>query len=536
MNLLGAGFSLAALLFWLGGRGGRLAPRRLVCVGARWPSRSGSAPGRRWSCCPSRCGGSSGSSTATSTRAGCAARCPLLGAASAWSPSCCRAARPRRALHRARRLPRRAPAHAGACGVALRGPAALAASRAPQSVVAAPAVPLAVRSRATLPGVARVARALAVAGLPAPRQRLASFAIAWFLLQLSLEALLPLFMFFEHRTYLPLFGPALVVPVLLMSALGRRARGPRAAGGAARALRRHLCQESDVARRDHAVDGRGFQEPQQRARTRRARHGAGRRGTRRSPPSCHFVASVRLDPRPPETWLHAGDALARLGAFDAGVALMQESGRRDPRAWAPPHALGAIWLERGRADLAIPFFERARELAPELPIVHHSLGVADERYGRLDQAGRTTARRCAWIRAIRARASTSACSRCAAARGRGDGAALAGAGAEPDSLVARNNLAWLLATAAADPARSGPRGGAGPDGARRQRRRGSGRARHARRRLRVGRPLRGRAAHGRAGGLARRGVGRHGPRRALRARAELYRAGRPYRESAATPH
>jgi spermidine synthase len=110
-------------------------------------------------------------------------------------------------------------------------------------------------------------------------------------------------------------------------------------------------------------------------------------------------------------------------------------------------------------DLALPFFERARELAPALPGVHYSLGVAEERAGHLDLA------EAHYREALRldprhpgARVNLGVL---AMRRGAPDEAiaelsrALA---LEPDSLVARNNLAWLLATSAderlRDPARA----------------------------------------------------------------------------------
>jgi tetratricopeptide (TPR) repeat protein len=77
----------------------------------------------------------------------------------------------------------------------------------------------------TLISMASVFGLLGLAVYLARRQRLASFCILWFFINLVIESsVVPLEMVFEHRVYLPMLGPALLASWLLFTVLNRRPR------------------------------------------------------------------------------------------------------------------------------------------------------------------------------------------------------------------------------------------------------------------------------------------------------------------------
>jgi tetratricopeptide (TPR) repeat protein len=77
----------------------------------------------------------------------------------------------------------------------------------------------------TLISMASVFGLLGLAVYLARRQRLASFCILWFFINLVIESsVVPLEMVFEHRVYLPMLGPALLASWLLFTVLNQRPR------------------------------------------------------------------------------------------------------------------------------------------------------------------------------------------------------------------------------------------------------------------------------------------------------------------------
>ena len=77
----------------------------------------------------------------------------------------------------------------------------------------------------TLISMASIFGLLGLAVYLARRQRLASFCILWFFINLVIESsIIPLEMVFEHRLYLPMLGPALLASWLLFVAFRRRPR------------------------------------------------------------------------------------------------------------------------------------------------------------------------------------------------------------------------------------------------------------------------------------------------------------------------
>ena len=297
---------------------------------------------------------------------------------------------------------------------------------------------------------------VALAGLAAlllRRHRLAAFGVVWLLLHLALESsVLPLAMVYEHRTYLPLAGVAIGVAPLIFRLAGTPARATVLTGaivlalGTATHVRNQVWSDpvtlwSDVVAKSpdssRAHDELGL-----------ALAGA----DRLEEAFDHYATAVRLDPPKPDPHLHLGYTLVQLGYPDEGMERMQLVLEIDPDN-APAHnAIGLTWMDRGRVKLAAAHLARAVNLAPEHANHHNSLGVALDRLGRSDEA-RSHYRRAVALDPRHSKAYANL-GEMAAREGRDPEAIHFSELAhrfDRRSVVARNNLAWLLATSA-DPA------------------------------------------------------------------------------------
>jgi Flp pilus assembly protein TadD len=347
--------------------------------------------------------------------------------------------------------------------------------------------------------------ALALAGLlalvvfaaaAARRQRLLSFAIVWFLLGLVLESsALPLAMLYEHRTHLPLVGVALAAPALVHAAVAARPAAALCSVGVAllalgTLARNPVWRTNATLWSDVVAKSPGSARAHDELGLALAAEGRLREAL------VHHREAVRLDPIHPARWVHLGNALVHAGAVEEGLEALREALRLDPDDASAHQALGLVSLELGRPDAAAFHLERSAALAPDDAAVHVNLARL------LAQDGRAEAARRELERALEL---------------------------DPDSLHALNNLAWLLAT--------------GPDPGRDVQRAlelaGRARALHgddpdlldtlAAAQAAAGLfPEAQRTAAAAAAGAER--AGRPEAAAAIRARAALYREGRPYRE------
>lgn len=97
----------------------------------------------------------------------------------------------------------------------------------------------------------------------------------------------------------------------------------------------------------------------------------------------HFRAVLETHPGQLETVLALGQALARMGETTQAQQLVQEVINSDPKNVAALAVGGTIMLERGRAEQALPFFEKLVELQPRSALFRMQLAaclVSLERY------------------------------------------------------------------------------------------------------------------------------------------------------------
>jgi len=283
----------------------------------------------------------------------------------------------------------------------------------------------------------------------------------------------------------------------------------------------------------------------------------------------HYHRALSLDPDYAEVHNNLGLALAAIGKNDEAIEHFHEALRLQPNLGMAHNNLGVALARAGKTDEAIEHFHQALRLVPDLGMAHNNLGFALAQAGKTDEAiehfdhalrlypdfaeahynlgnalsavGRTSAAIEHYTEALRLKPNYADAhynlGNVLAGRGR------TGEAAEqynqllrlmPDSIEALNNLAWLLATH--EPAEGGD-----PDRAVRlaQRARELSGQENARclDTLAAAYAAAGRCADAvitaeRAVQLAE-AARQTALAKDIQTRLELYRAGRPYRES---PH
>jgi len=228
--------------------------------------------------------------------------------------------------------------------------------------------------------VAGVGLALLFAGLVATarRRRLAVFCGLWFFVNLAIESsFVPIALMFEHRLYLPLVGPALLVSHTLFGFRSRTAPWAVAAGMALIALlavgtglrnqvwRDEVTLWSDVVSKSPG-DARAWnnlgQTHEQSGRFEAAEQA--------------FSEAVRLDPEYPRARANLSITLQRLGRIDEALEAYGAALRLEP-------GIATTWSNRGSAYLALGRWNEARDdylaalrLAPRSASAHYGIGMA----------------------------------------------------------------------------------------------------------------------------------------------------------------
>ncbi|UCG15436.1 MAG: fused MFS/spermidine synthase [Phycisphaerales bacterium] len=99
-----------------------------------------------------------------------------------------------------------------------------------------------------------------------------------------------------------------------------------------------------------------------------------------------YRTALRLDPVDAATRCHLGQALFRLGRLDEAASEYRGAIRIRPGYTRAHHDLGVLLLRRGELEAAISSFEEVLKLAPDYPGVHDILGSALIRAGRPQEA------------------------------------------------------------------------------------------------------------------------------------------------------
>jgi len=238
--------------------------------------------------------------------------------------------------------------------------------------------------------VAGAGLALLFAGLVATarRRRLVAFCGLWFFVNLAIESsFVPLALMWEHRLYLPLVGPALIVSHTLFGFRPRTAPWAVAAGVALVALlatgtvlrnqvwRDEITLWSDVTSKSPG-DARAWNNLGQ-AHAQSGRFEAAEQA---------FSEAVRQDPEYPRARANLGIALQRLGRIDEALEAYGAALRLEP-------GIATTWSDRGSAYLALGRWDEARDdylaalrLAPRSASAHYGVVLALASLGAWDAA------------------------------------------------------------------------------------------------------------------------------------------------------
>jgi len=222
----------------------------------------------------------------------------------------------------------------------------------------------------------------------ARRQRLISFCILWFIINLVIESsVIGLEMIYEHRLYLPMFGFALIVSCLLFHFLSKRRLWAIVVSGViilslstATYARNRVWQDSITLWSDVLSKS-----PQ----SHRAHHNLGvvlMEQERLTEALRHFSEALRIKPDYAIAHNNLGTALKEQGSLKEAISHFSEALRIRPDYAEAHNNLGTAFARQGKLNEAVDYFFKALRIKPDFADAHYNLGVALERQGRLKKA------------------------------------------------------------------------------------------------------------------------------------------------------
>ena len=222
----------------------------------------------------------------------------------------------------------------------------------------------------------------------AGRQRLISFCILWFIINLVIESsVIGLEMIYEHRLYLPMLGFALIVSCLLFHFLSKRRLWAIVVSsvvilslGTATYARNRVWQGcitlwSDVLSKS----------PQ----SHRAHHNLGvvlMEQERLTEAVSHFSEALRIKPDYAIAHNNLGTALKEQGSLKEAISHFSEALRIRPDYAEAHNNLGTSLARQGKLKEAVGHFFKALRIKPDFADAHYNLGVTLERQGRHKKA------------------------------------------------------------------------------------------------------------------------------------------------------
>lgn len=229
---------------------------------------------------------------------------------------------------------------------------------------------------------------LALAIYLARRERLISFCILWFLINLVIESsVICLEMIFEHRLYLPMFGFSLLLSYLLFCFMRRRricailiSLSIVLSLGTATYLRNMTWQDAVTLWSDSVSKSPQYYRPhynlalalQRRSNVKEALE--------------HYSEAVRLKPDYVQAHVNLGIALGQQGKLKEAIMRFSEALRISPDYAKAHENLGAALVEQGRLREAVEHCSEALRLKPGSAKIHYNLGVALARQEKFQEA------------------------------------------------------------------------------------------------------------------------------------------------------
>lgn len=241
---------------------------------------------------------------------------------------------------------------------------------------------------ATLFSISSIAGLLMLAVATARRHRLMSFSILFFLGNLVIESsVLGLEMVFEHRTYLPSLGFAVVLALSLQRVIrsGRR-YAPAIAALVFVVLSVATYQRNETWRSPALLLENAMKRYPRNARIASnladvyLREGNYAKALRKA------EWAVALNPNLIAAQMNLGVALARQELFEKAIAQYLKVLELDGGFAGAHYNLGNAWMELGNPSKAIHHYRKALELDPKDPDTYNNLGIALARQGKISEA------------------------------------------------------------------------------------------------------------------------------------------------------
>lgn len=274
----------------------------------------------------------------------------------------------------------------------------------------------------TLFSMATVTGLVGAAVYYARRQRLISFCVLWFFLNLAIESsVVGLEMIYEHRLYLPMFAFSLAVPYGVYSLRSKQAAAPALIAvlvilglGTSTYVRNWAWRDAVVFW--HDVISKNPQSPraynslglvlQRRGQITEAiehyhralqidsdyapaHHNLGRTFLEQGKIAAaaeHSQQAVHLDPNLPEAQMGLGQALESQGNLEEAIEHLRQAVQIRPHYAQAHYNLGNILAGQERMAEAAEHYRQAVQIKPEYSLAYNNLGVVLQRQGRLAEA------------------------------------------------------------------------------------------------------------------------------------------------------
>jgi len=222
----------------------------------------------------------------------------------------------------------------------------------------------------------------------ARRQRLVSFCILWFFINLALESsVIALEMIYEHRVYLPMFGIVLAVPFLLQKAFAKQ---PALVSVLAVVMVLALSRGSYVRNEDwRDEEGLWTDVMSKNPYSHRAYSSIGNirwQSGRHDLAIPYFNKSIELKSDYAKSYNNRGNCYSEIKKYDLAVADYAKAIQLDPQYVTAYANRGSVYGETKQYELAVKDYNKALELNPNYAPAFYNRSLVHSRMGNFDLA------------------------------------------------------------------------------------------------------------------------------------------------------
>ena len=239
----------------------------------------------------------------------------------------------------------------------------------------------------TLFCMAAIAGLLFLAWRLAPKQRLASFGIVWFLGNLVIESsIIGLEIIFDHRTYLPSMLVCLMAVVLLYPRLRPKWLGIGVLAIVVALFSLWTYQRNAVFRSQLSIWADCALKSPNKARPHNNLGIFLKKKGKIKAAIAHFKKALEIDPEYASAYINLGAANARVGQNEAALENFSEALRQSHNAPEAHYSMGNVLVLMGRSDEALEHYQNALKFRPEYADAHLKMADILDDKGRQQEA------------------------------------------------------------------------------------------------------------------------------------------------------